>query len=162
MQEKPLMAQLQSAYPNKFHNQFIIFFSTNFVPFHLKETTQSTTHIVQISSCHIFITIKSPWQHSKPLMTTFRENTKFSRKEFIRPNSCENPGLDQIMTTFPRKTRNSPDKNLFGHITAKSMDLTKIARISCISRFQRPIPTPPQTKNLQLVEFWPTLALAHS
>ena len=53
MQEKPLMTQLQSAYPNKFHNQFIIFFSTNFVPFHLKETTQSITHIVRISSCHI-------------------------------------------------------------------------------------------------------------
>ena len=51
MQEKLLMTQLQSAYPNKFHNQF--FFSTNFVPFHLKETTQSITQIVQISSCHI-------------------------------------------------------------------------------------------------------------
>ena len=25
MQEKPLMTQLQSAYPNKFHNQFILF-----------------------------------------------------------------------------------------------------------------------------------------
>ena len=41
MQEKPLMTKLQSAYPNKFHNQFI--FSTNFVPFHLKETSQSIT-----------------------------------------------------------------------------------------------------------------------
>ena len=45
MQEKPLLTQLQSAYPNKI--------STNFVPFHLKETTQSTTQIVRISSCHI-------------------------------------------------------------------------------------------------------------
>ena len=52
MQEKPLMTQLQSAYPNKFHNQFI-YFSMNFVPFHLKETTQSITQIVQILSCHI-------------------------------------------------------------------------------------------------------------
>ena len=69
---------------------------------------------------------------------------------------------DQIMTTLPRKTRNSPDKNLFGHITAKPVDLTKIAQILCISRFQRPIPTHPQTKNLQLVKFRPTPALAHS
>ena len=90
------------------------------------------------------------------------KNTKFSRKEFIRLNSCETRGLDQIMTTFPRKTRNSPDWNLFGHITAKSVDLTKIARIPCVSRFQRPIPVPPQMKNLQLVEFRPTPALAHS
>ena len=90
------------------------------------------------------------------------KNMKFSRKEFIHPNSCETCGFDQIMTTFPRKTRNSPDKNLFGHITTKSVNLTKIARISCISRFQRPIPVPPQMKNLQLVEFRPTPALAHS
>ena len=53
MQEKPLMTKLQSAYPNKFHNQFSFFFSTNFVPFHLKETTQSIMQIVRISSCHI-------------------------------------------------------------------------------------------------------------
>ena len=53
------------------------------------------------------------------------KNTKFSRKEFIHPNSHETHRLDQIMTTFPRKTRNSPDRNLFGHITAKSVDLTK-------------------------------------
>ena len=52
MQENPLMTRLQSAYPNKFHNQFF-FFSTNFVPFHLKETTQSITQIVRILSCHI-------------------------------------------------------------------------------------------------------------
>ena len=39
--KKPLLTQLQSAYPKKFHNQFIFFLSTNFVPFHLKETTQS-------------------------------------------------------------------------------------------------------------------------
>ena len=51
MQEKPSMTQLQSAYPNKFHNQF--FFSTNFVPFNLKETTQSITQIVRILSGHI-------------------------------------------------------------------------------------------------------------
>ena len=90
------------------------------------------------------------------------KNMKFSRKEFIRPNSRKNCGLDQIMTTFPQKTLNFPDKNLFGRITAKPVDLTKIVQISCISRFQRPIPTPPQMKNLQLVKFWPTPAFAHS
>ena len=73
------------------------------------------------------------------------------------------------MTTYSKKkekkkkkTRNSPDKNLFGHVTAKPMDLTKIAQISCISRFQRPISSPPQMKNLQLVKFQPTPALAHN
>ena len=44
------MTQLQSAYPKK----FLQFYSTNFVPFHLKETTKSITQIIQISSCHIF------------------------------------------------------------------------------------------------------------
>ena len=38
----------------------------------------------------------------------------------------------QILTIFPR---NSPDKNLFGHITAKSIDLTQIVQISRIFRF---------------------------
>ena len=90
------------------------------------------------------------------------KNTKFYRKEFIRPNSHETRGLNQIMTTFLRKTENSPDRNLFGHIAMKSVDLTKIAQISCISRFQRPIPMPPQMKNLQLVEFRPTSAIAQN
>ena len=57
---------------------------------------------------------------------------KFSRKEFIRPNSRVTRRFDQIMTIFPQ---NSPDKNLFGHITAKSIDLTQIVQISCIFRF---------------------------
>ena len=41
-------------------------------------------------------------------------------------------GSDQIMTIFPQ---NSPDKNLFSHITAKSVDLTQIAQILHIFRF---------------------------
>ena len=55
MQEK-LLTQLQSAYPNKFHHRCIYSKtkkkkkkkkkSTNFVPFHLKETTQSIIQIV--------------------------------------------------------------------------------------------------------------------
>ena len=52
MQEKPLLTQLQSAYLNKI-TQSIYVLSTNFVPFHLKETTQSVIQIVRISSCHI-------------------------------------------------------------------------------------------------------------
>ena len=157
------MTQLQSAYPKKFHNQLNFFFSMNFISFHLKETTQSITQIVRILSCHILIYHQISMATPKATNDHFStKNTKFSRKELIRPNSHETRGLDQIMTTFPRKTRNSPDRNLFSHITTKSMDLTKIARISCISRFQRPIPVPHQMKNLQLVEFQPTPALAHS
>ena len=60
------------------------------------------------------------------------KSTKFSRQEFIQPNSH------------------------------KSADLTKIAQISCISRLQGPIPAPSQTNNLQLIEFWPTPAITHS
>ena len=53
-----------------------------------------------------------------------KKNTKFSRRDFIRPNSRVTHGSNQIMTIFPQ---NSPDKNLFGHITAKSIDLMQIA-----------------------------------
>ena len=60
------------------------------------------------------------------------KNTKFSRQEFIQPNSHE------------------------------SVDLTKIAQILCISRLQGPIPAPSQMKDLQLIEFRPTRAIAHS
>ena len=119
----------------------------NFVSFHLKETTQSITLIVRISSRHILIYHQISMVTPKATNDHFSvKNMKFSRKEFIRPNSCETHGLDKIMTTFPQKTQNSPDRNLFGHITAKSVDLTKIAQISCIPRFQRPIPTSPQTR----------------
>ena len=120
------MTQLQSAYPKKFHNQFN-FFSINFISFHLKETTQSITQIVRISSCHILIYHQISMVTPKATNDHFSvKNTKFSRKEFIHPNSCETCRLDQIMTTFPQKTRNSPDRNLFGHIITKSVDLTKI------------------------------------
>ena len=60
------------------------------------------------------------------------KNMKFSRQEFIWPN---------------------------GH---ESTDLTKIARILCISRLQGPIPAPSQMNNLQLIEFQPTPAITHS
>ena len=83
MQEKPLLTQLQSAYPNKFHNQFISF-STNFVSFHLKETTQSITQIVRILSCHIL---------------------HYQQTSMVTPKGTNDH--------FPRKTRNSPEKNLF-------------------------------------------------
>ena len=121
------MTRLLSAYPKKFHNRFI-FLSTNFIPFCLKETTQSITQIVRISSCHILIYHQISMVTPKATNDHFSvKNTKFSRKEFIRPNSRETHGLDQIMTTFLQKTQDSPDRNLFGHITVKSVDLTKIA-----------------------------------
>ena len=98
MQEKPLMTQLQSAYPNKFLNQFIyIFFSTNFVPFHLKETTQSITYIVRISFCHIF------YYHKISMATPKATNDHFLRK-----------------------TRNSSERNLFIPIAVRTADLTKL------------------------------------
>ena len=59
------------------------------------------------------------------------KSKKFSRQEFIRPNSRE------------------------------SAALTKIARILCISRLQGPIPAPSQMNNLQLIEFQPTPAITH-
>ena len=97
MQEKPLMTQLQSAYPNKFHNQFIFVFSTNFIPFHLKETTQLMTQIVQISSCHIL-------QYQQTSMVTPKDTNDH----------------------FPRKTRNSPEKNLFVPIATRPADSTTL------------------------------------
>ena len=57
---------------------------------------------------------------------------KFSRQEFIQPNSHE------------------------------SADLTKIARIFCTSRIQGPIPAPSQMNNLQLIKFQPTPAITRS
>ena len=95
MQEKPLMTQLQSAYPNKFHNQFI--FSTNFVPFHLKETTQSITHIVRILSCHIL---------------------NYHQISMATPKATNDH--------FPQKTRNSPERNLFVPIATRTTDSTKL------------------------------------
>ena len=53
-----------------------------------------------------------------------RKTRNSPEKEFIHPNSCMPCGFDQIMTILPQ---NSPDKNLFSHITAKSVDLTQIA-----------------------------------
>ena len=44
----------------------------------------------------------------------------------------------------------------------ESMDLTRITRISSISRLQGPILAPPQTKNIQQAEFRATPAIAHS
>ena len=96
MQEKPLMAQLQSAYPNKFHNQFI-FFSTNFISFPLKETTQSITQFVRISSCHIL-------HYHQTSMATPKDTNDH----------------------FPQKTQNSPERNLFIPIAARPTDLTKL------------------------------------
>ena len=94
MQEKPLMTQLQSAYPN--HNQFSFFFSTNFVPFHLKETTQSITQIVRISSCHIL---------------------HYHQTSMVTPKDTNDH--------FPRKTRNSLERNLFIPIAVRPADSTK-------------------------------------
>ena len=57
---------------------------------------------------------------------------KFSRQEFIQPYHYEIHGLDQNCVNF------------------------------AYFQVSRPIPTPPQIKNLQLVEFQPTSAIAHN
>ena len=126
------MTQLQSAYPKKFHNQFI-FFSTNFVSFHLKETTQSITQIIRILSCHILIYHQISMATPKATNDHFSvKNMKFSRKEFIQPYHRQIRGLDQNCANF------------------------------VYFQVSRPIPMPPEMKNLQLVEFWPTSAIAHN
>ena len=56
--------------------------------------------------------------------------TNFSRKEIIHPNSHNTCGFDQMMTTFPR---NLPDNNLFGHVTAKAIHLTKLCEFRVFS-----------------------------
>ena len=71
----------------------------NFIPFHLKETTQSIKQIVRLLSCHILIYCQISMVTPKATNGHFSaKNMKFSRKEFIRPNSRETRGLDQIMT----------------------------------------------------------------
>ena len=44
----------------------------------------------------------------------------------------------------------------------RSMDLTRITRISSLSRLQGPSPAPSRTKNIQQAEFPVTPAIAHS
>ena len=73
----------------------------NFVPFHLKKTTQSMTRIVQISSCHIL-------HYHQTSMATPKDTNDH----------------------FPRKTRNSPERNLFIPIAARPADLAKLSPLS--------------------------------
>ena len=88
---------------------------------------------------------------------------------------------------FPRSTRNSPERKLFIPITRPAIRSsydhfpTKFTRQEFIRPYHHQIhrsdtnctnfmyfqtlsfiPVPPQTKNFQLVEFWPTPALANS
>ena len=84
--------------------------------------------------------------------------TNFSRKKIIQSNSHKTRGYDQMMTTFPQ---NSTDNNLFGHVTAKSIHLTKLREFHVFSALKFNS-SAPHTKNLQLVEFQPTPPFAHS
>ena len=90
------------------------------------------------------------------------KKTKFSRKEFIHSNSRETHRLNQIMTIFREKNTKFSRQKFIPPNSHESADLTKIAQISCISRLQGPIPEPSQTNILQLIEFRPTPAIAHS
>ena len=48
---------------------------------------------------------------------------------------------------FPPKTRNSPDNNLFGHVSAKPMDLTKLCKFHVFPGFKDPFPCPSDEKS---------------
>ena len=52
--------------------------------------------------------------------------------------------------------------NYLSEEPTKSIDWTKITRISSISRLLGPIPAPSQMKNIQQAEFQATPAIAHS
>ena len=134
----------------------------NFVPFHLKETTQSITQIVRILSCHILIYRQISMATPKATNDHFSmKNMKFSRKEFIHPNSHETRRLDQIMTLSTTSTKFSRQEFIWPyHREIRGLDQ------NCVNfvyfQVSRPIPMPPQPENLQLVKFQPTSAIAHN
>ena len=81
MQEKPLLTQLQSAYPKKFHNQFFFF------KHELSTISPEGNNPVYNTNCMNFvlphfIIIKLPWQHPKTQMTIFREKHEILQKRF--------------------------------------------------------------------------------
>ena len=82
MQEKPLLTQLQSAYPNKFHHRCI------FLKHEFRTISPERNNPVYNTNCtnfvlpHFNITNKLPWQHPKTQMTIFREKHEFLQKRF--------------------------------------------------------------------------------
>ena len=62
---------------------------------------------------------------------------------------------------FPRKHEILQAGIYSSEEPVKSMDLTRITRISSISRLQGPIPAPSRTKNIQQAEFRATPSIAH-
>ena len=89
------MTRLQSAYPEKFCN----FIAQTLYHFTQLGTTQSVTltmNSMNFVLSKLYFTTKFPWQHPKP-----------------------------IMTIFPQKTRNSPERNLFVRISVIPTGLTK-------------------------------------
>ena len=115
---------------------------TNFVPFHpaKKQPSPYLVHkypksrIVRISSCSTLFYCPIS------MATPKANNDHFLHKkhEFLQAGiySSEEP--------------------------VKSMDLTRIMRISCLSRLQGPFPAPSWTKNIQQAEFQVTPTIAPS
>ena len=103
MQEKPLLTQLQSAYPKKFHNQFIFF------KHELRTISPKRNNPVYNTNCMNFIlshfTLLTNFHGDTPKteMTIFHEKHEILQKKFIRPNSHVTRRFDQIMTIFPTK-----------------------------------------------------------
>ena len=89
------------------------------------------------------------------------KNMKFSRKEFIRPKSRETCGLNQIMTIFAKNTKFSRQE----FIRPYSREICGLDQ-NCMNFVYFQVPGThshaPSDENLQLVEFWPTSALAHN
>ena len=83
MQEKPLLTQLQSAYPNKFHHQCIFFFKHEFCTISPERNNPVyNTNCMNFVLPHFYITNKLPWQHPKTQMTIFREKHEILQKRF--------------------------------------------------------------------------------
>ena len=80
MQEKPLLTQLQLAYPNKFSNRCI------FLKHELRTISPKENNPIYNTNCTNFvlphfIIIKLPWHHPKPQMTTLHKKHEILQKD---------------------------------------------------------------------------------
>ena len=96
---------------------------------------------------------------------------KYPKSQIVQILSCSTLFYRQISMTTPKANNDhfSHEKHEFlqtriylSEEPVKSIDLTRIMRISSIFRLQGPIPAPSQTKNNQQAEFRATLVIAHS
>ena len=82
MQEKPLMTQLQSAYPKKFHNQ-LIFFKHELCTISPKRNDPGyNTNCTNFILSHFTLLTNFHGNTPKTQMTIFREKHKILQKRF--------------------------------------------------------------------------------